>query len=488
MTGQITISIWLFVLLVAVAAVAVLDRILIPSTRWILRRRVNRVMEEIGTRLDIEIRPFQLTKRQVLIDRLVYDPKVIEAVREYAREHDMPLEVVQNNVRTYAREIVPSFNAYFYFRIGYWIAKKVARLLYRVRVGLVQDEQYSSVDPESTVVFVMNHRSNMDYILVAFLAAERTTLSYAVGEWARIWPLHMLIRFMGAFFVRRNSGDPLYRRVLERYIHMATKEGVCQAVFLEGGLSRDGRLRKPKLGLIDYMLRGFDPSTDRDVVFIPVGINYDRTIEDRSLLRNLDPTAEKRSMWFVLRTTTSFILRSLMLMMLDRWRRYGYACVNFGTPLSVKDYCSEYEVVFSKLLRADRFPEIEKLCERLMEAVADVIPVLPISLVCSVFIRSTDTGLSIMEVEKRCNRLINELQQRGAPILETSRTSRSQAIADAVELMMLRKFVTQSDGMFKAVPEEEPILRYYANAIEHWLDEPERPQEANRDNAIGQAR
>ena len=75
-----------------------------------------------------------------------------------------------------------------------------------------------SADPDGTIVFVMNHRSNMDYILVAFLAAERTTLSYAVGEWARIWPLQTLIKSMGAFFVRRNSGNPLYRCVLERYV------------------------------------------------------------------------------------------------------------------------------------------------------------------------------------------------------------------------------------------------------------------------------
>lgn len=74
----------------AVAAIAVLDRVLIPSTRWFLRRRINRVLDEIGTRLDIEIRPFQLTKRQVLIDRLVYDPQVIEAIKDYAVEHDMP--------------------------------------------------------------------------------------------------------------------------------------------------------------------------------------------------------------------------------------------------------------------------------------------------------------------------------------------------------------------------------------------------------------
>lgn len=468
MTGQITISIWVFILLVIIAVLAVLDRILIPSTRWFLRRRINRVLDEIGTRLDIEIRPFQLTKRQVLIDRLVYDPKVVEEIQNHARQYDIPLEVVQKKVVNYAREIVPSFNAYLYFRIGYWIAKKIARLLYRVRVGLIDDEQYLSIDPDSTVVFVMNHRSNMDYVLVAFLAAERTTLSYAVGEWAKIWPLQMLIRAMGAFFVRRNSGNPLYRRVLERYIHMATREGVCQAVFLEGGLSRDGRLQTPKLGLIDYMLRRFDPATDRDVVFIPVGINYDRTLEDRSLLRIFDPDAEKRGWWFVCRTTFKFIRRSLVLMILNRWRRYGYACVNFGTPLSAKAYCLDQGLNLSRLPRTDRFPEIEKLCHRLMSAISEVVPVLPVSLMSTVFLEAMGTELDILDIEERINRLINELQARGAPVFELSRSARAQDIVDAIDLMTLRRMVTASGDQFKAVSAEETIMRYYANTIAHW--------------------
>ncbi len=469
MTGSVTISIWLFILLVAVAVVAVLDRVLIPSSRWFLRRRINRVIEEIGTRLDIEIRPFQLTKRQVLVDRLVYDPLVIAAVRDYAREHDMPLEMVQNKVAQYAREIVPSFNAYVYFRIGYWIAKRIARLLYRVRVGLLQDEQYRTIDPSSTVVFVMNHRSNMDYVLVAFLAAERTTLSYAVGEWAKIWPLHMLFRFMGAFFVRRNSGNPLYRRTLERYIHMATKEGVCQAVFLEGGLSRDGRLREPRLGLMDYMLRRFDPQRDRDIVFIPVGINYDRTIEDRSLLRSLDPESTRRSLWFIGRTTTMFILRNLMLMVLSRWRRYGYACVNFGAPLSIKAYCRDSGTVFSRLERTARFPEIERLCRRLMKDVSDVIPVLPVSLVSALFLDHPAAEMDIIQIEQQANQLIDELHRNRAPILDTPRSTRMAAIADAVDLLHLRGLIVESDGRFVVAPHEKPLLRYYANAIAHWL-------------------
>jgi glycerol-3-phosphate O-acyltransferase len=139
----------------------------------------------------------------------------------------------------------------------------------------------------------MNHRSNMDYVLVGYLAARRAALSYAVGEWARIWPLQTLIRSMRAYFVRRNSRNELYRRVLERYVVMATAAGVTQAVYPEGGLSRNGRLRPPKLGLLDYLLRGFDPHGERDLVFIPVGINYDRTLEDRTLLLELQPGPAK---------------------------------------------------------------------------------------------------------------------------------------------------------------------------------------------------
>ena len=112
MTSEVTLSIWLFLLLVLVSGLAVLDRIFIPSVRWFLRRRVNRVLNEISTRLDIEIKPFQLTKRRVLIDRLAYDPKVMEAMQAYAQEENMPREVAQAKAVHYAREIVPSFNAY----------------------------------------------------------------------------------------------------------------------------------------------------------------------------------------------------------------------------------------------------------------------------------------------------------------------------------------------------------------------------------------
>ena len=123
MDSTITLPLWLFVLIAVFAAVMVLDRFLMPGMRWYFRRRVNRVIDEINTRLDVEIRPLQITQRKALIERLVYDEKVLDAIKQTAQEKGMPTSVVQDKARKYANEITPAFNAYMYFRIGYWISK-----------------------------------------------------------------------------------------------------------------------------------------------------------------------------------------------------------------------------------------------------------------------------------------------------------------------------------------------------------------------------
>ena len=114
---------------------------------------------------------------------------------------------------------------------------------------------------------------------------------------------------MGAYFVRRNSNNPIYRRVLERYVHMATEAGVAQAMYPEGGLSRDGKLREPKLGLFDYMLKSFDPKGGHDIVFVPVALNYDRVLEDRTLLRSLDKELPRRGALFAARTALALLVQ-----------------------------------------------------------------------------------------------------------------------------------------------------------------------------------
>jgi glycerol-3-phosphate O-acyltransferase len=475
MNARVELPLWMLVVLLLLAAWAALDRLLVPSVRWYLRRRVNRVIDELNTRLDISIRPFQRTRRQVLIDRLLYDPLIVQAAEASARERQMPREVVLADIERYAREIVPAFNAYFYFRLGTLVSRRVARLLYRVRLAASDQAALAAVPPDSTVVFLMNHRSNMDYVLVAYLASDRTALSYAVGEWARIWPLQTLIRATGAYFVRRNSRDPLYRRVLERYIQMATSAGVTQAVYPEGGLTRDGRLRPPKLGLLGYMLRTFDPNGERDLVFIPVGINYDRTLEDRTLLLDAAPaaggTAPRRRPGFAraLATTLRFVLRQLGLAARSRWHRFGYACVTFGTPISMRRTLRERRLDFRTLPPAEQSERLAALGGELMAAVGAVVPVVPVPLVAAVFVERADRGLgplSLLELKASAWRRMAELEAAGARVY-VPRSDQDYAIAAGLRMLTLRHLVEEREGLYAAREDELPLLRYYANSIAH---------------------
>ena len=466
--STVTLPLWLVVLAGVLALVGLLDRLLVPSVRWFLRSRANKVLDEVGSRLRIEIRAFQQTHRQVLIDRLLYDEKVQQAAAAFAREQSMPREVVMARIRGYAREIVPAFNAYFYFRVGYWLGRKIARLLYRVRVGYTDNEGLARVPPNATVVFVMNHRSNMDYILAAYLVADQAALSYAVGEWARIWPLQQLIRSMGAYFVRRNSRDQLYRKVLERYIVMATEAGVTQAVYPEGGLTRDGRMRAPKLGALDYMVRGFNPEGERDLVFIPLGINYDRTLEDRTQLLGLAEDAKKTGALRAAWNTLAFTAHQARLMLKSEWHRFGYACVNFGTPVSMREFVRVRGFDFRKLAKEERYARIAELGDHLMHSVGKLIPVLPVPLVALVFERNAGKALSELEIKSEVEILIERLQAAGAHIY-IPRRDRDYAITAGLRMMLLRRIVEERDGLYAADPAQATLLRYYANSIAHLL-------------------
>ena len=469
MGEPVTVPLWLFVAIVVFALWSLIDRLLIPSGRWFVRRRLNRLIDRVNQQLAVEIKPFQLTKRQVLIDRLVYDPQVVAAANDHARATNVPREVAMIEVHRYAREIVPTFNAYIYFRVGYSIARAVARFLYRVRLGFADERTLAGVPPNTAVVFVMNHRSNMDYVLVAFLAAERTALSYAVGEWARIWPLQQLIRSMGAYFVRRNSNSPIYRRVLERYVHMATEAGVAQAMYPEGGLSRDGRLREPKLGLFDYMLKSFDPKGTHDIVFVPVALNYDRVLEDRTLLRSLDRETPRRSAWFAARTALGFWLGQLGLMLRGRWFRFGYACVNFGGLISARDWLAVHAGPVGGDLRGldkeQRFEIVGRLARDVMEEIARLIPVLPVSLIATVLLEA-DRPLDELELKVRASDLMAHFEKRGAK-LYLPRGDRDYAFHVGLRMLALRHLVEESDGLFVAAATDRPLLAYYSNAIAH---------------------
>ncbi|MGL4490380.1 MAG: 1-acyl-sn-glycerol-3-phosphate acyltransferase [Rhizobiaceae bacterium] len=470
MAATIEFPLWFVVLAGILALAGLFDRLLNPAFQWYVRSRANRAIDELNTRLRLKIHPFKMTARQVLVDRLAHDPKVLAEAEAYAKENDMPMAVALRDVERYAREIVPAFSAYTYFKIGIKLARWVSTSLYRVRLAFADRALLDTMDTQATVVFVMNHRSNMDYILVTYMASTATALSYAVGEWARIPVLQTLIRSMGAYFIRRNARNTLYRKVLARYVQMATEAGVTQAMFPEGGLSRDGRLREPKLGLISYIVEGFEP-TGRDVVFIPVGLNYDRVLEDRSLVAELEGTPKKEAFYTKAVKSMAFVWRNLRLRLKGRWHKFGYACVAFGKPLGLKEFMKSHGASHFEDLSLDAQSKIiTDLGDVLMARIGAVIPAMPVSLVADVLLRAGDKGLDLLSLKSGVDQLIDRLEVRGISV-HVPRSDRDYAVTAGLRMFTLRHLVVEdAEGLFKITKGEESLVAYYANSLAHYFE------------------
>jgi len=75
--------------------------------------------------------------------------------------------------------------------------------------------------------------------------------------------------------------------VLERYVQLITRNGVTQGIFLEGGLSRDGKLGKSQNRVARLRLGvARDPALRDRLYIVPVAINYESSAGRRSLLRS----------------------------------------------------------------------------------------------------------------------------------------------------------------------------------------------------------
>ena len=455
LTDPVTLPIWLFALILLFAAVTFASHFLMPSVRWYFRRRMQRVVAKLNARLERPIDPFKLAQRHDMINQLLYHPDVMAAVNEHADAEGIPEQVAFQQARRYAREIVPSFSATAYFGFATRAARVLSRVFYDVRVG-----HYSTALPninsDATVVFVMNHRSNMDYVIVTHLAARQSALSYAVGEWARVWPLSSLIRSLGGFFIRRKSKGLLYRRVLARYVQMATEGGATQAVFPEGGLSLTGATAPPKMGILNYVVSAWGGKKGRDVVFVPVAINYDRVLEDYILIA-ASKRGERR-FGANISIGLKFFAQQIWLRLTWRNNRLGAAAVNFGQPL----YLSEFGGRKSPKAKL----ETVEVANELMHRINQAMPILPVPLVAHVL-----TQHGPMDDAQLQQYFAAALERLDEGYTHIPQNDAKAACAGGVANLLRRKLIEKTANGYSITAKGADVVPFYGASLGHLMAE-----------------
>jgi glycerol-3-phosphate O-acyltransferase len=257
---------------------------------------------------------------------------------------------------------------------------------------------------------------------------------------------------MGAYFIRRGSRNTLYRRVLARYVQMATADGTTQAMFPEGGLSLTGAVGQARMGLLGYIVAGFQPA-GRDVVFVPVGLAYDRVLEDRILTRASQEGT--RSFRAPIGAVLAFVWSIIWRKFRGRFKGFGTAAASFGQPVSLRAYLAAHPETLASA-------QIEPLAAHLMAQIEHAVPVLPVPLVAAALLEG---ATSRDELQARAQSILGRLAE-GRAVLKLAPQGLETTIAEGLAPLIARGLVAED---LTPQPENMALLGFYAASVQQRL-------------------
>ena len=455
-------------ILLIVATVIVVMATIVAGRHWLNRMAVRAIM-----RFRPRIDRYKLTSKPYITAELLQDARIAAAVRAHAAEHRIAETEVWDTVETYLDEIVPFFNVLLYYRVGMALSKWLLDLFYKVTVEYAAPAAINTLPKDAIVVYLMNHRSNADYVLVSFVLAGEVSISYAVGEWARAFPLEYIFKSFGSYFIRRRYREPLYHTVLERYVQLITRNGVTQGIFPEGGLTRDGRLMPAKIGLLDYIIGvAREPQYRGRMYIVPVAINYDRVLEDRSLLLELatrEGRMQRPGRITQMRQLGNHAVANVGRLAARRFKRYGRAAVTVGEPIPLAPwFAGEGGDALFTLPRPERLARVQRLADDVLVRIGELIPVTPVPLACAA-IQSLDADfIPRAQLLARMSDMRDALLSLNGFVLRRD-SDIEETFERAWRMLSMRRVLVQSGTGFVVLKRGRPLVSYYANSVAHLL-------------------
>lgn len=307
------------------------------------------------------------------------------------------------------------------------------------------------------LVFLPSHRSYVDPFVLAEVLRRYDFPPNLVlgGDNLQLWPLSSIARRAGTIFIRRKFGsDPVYKFAMRSYLSFIVEKRFNLVWYIEGGRSRTGKLRPPKLGLLSYVADAVAHVDDADVMVVPTSIVYDQLHEIGAMAAEA-AGAKKRP------EDLGWLLRYA-----KQQREYlGNARVRFGEPFSLRQALAD---------AGEGKAQLEKVAFRVMDEINSATPISATSLAGFAILGAEDRAYTAAEIEKILAPLLSYIDRRGLPGPDPS-TCRGlgllSTLGELTDAGVLTRFDGGTDQVWSITPNNHPIAAYYRNgAIHHFVD------------------
>ncbi len=411
-----------------------------------------------------------LKSRREFIDMILQDQDFNDYLRQLEEKDKKPRPVLLKEARRYLDEIAADYSetiVELWDKVLTWLWKNIYDGVIIDRKGMAR---VRNISKEMPLVVVPCHRSHIDYLLLSYVFyKENIQLPFvAAGINLSFWPIGYIFRKSGAFFIRRTfKGLDLYSEVFARYVKAMLNERMPIEFFIEGGRSRTGKMVMPKFGLLSMILKAYQQRAEGNLGIIPVYIGYDRVIEEKSYIKELEGATKTNE-------KASDVIRSRKVVK----KRYGHVYVNVGEPILFKDYMEKQGLILDELDDRDRQALYRKISYDIALAINRVSVVTPSALAAAAFLAHDRKGIRHDRWQFTLDAFQDYLTHSQAPFSVTFQRE-YQAVDKAVMLFIREEMITvdgagqgeagRSEAIYTLQAEKRLTMDYYKNMIIHYF-------------------
>jgi len=409
----------------------------------------------------------KLKSRRAFVENILLNPKTRQKIRSYSDEKGETFEAAEKKAQGFLREISSDIRFTLIELWDFFLTWLFNTLYDGLHVDLNGLAQVKKVAKDSPILLVPCHKSHVDYLLLSYVFYQNDlSLPYiCAGINLNFWPIGPIFRKSGAYFIRRSfEGETLYPLMLHAYVRELMREGYFQEFFIEGTRSRSGKLFPPKTGLLKMLVESFLEEDLPEVYFVPVGISYERVLEEGTYLKEAKGDKKKSE-----RFTDLFRLPKFLK------KRYGKVYLQFAKPISIK---AELKSEANDLRKdPEAFSQFVKgLAHDIFVSINEVLTLLPSSLIAAVLLTQERKSITWDEIQSRLEILLSIARAKGARLTEKLEQNPVETLEETLEQMAREGLVREHQDMgerFYTLREEgRPLLEFFKNGAMQVLAQP----------------
>lgn len=382
-------------------------------------------------------------------------------IARLAESENRPVPRMQKRTKRYLREIAAKQSPYVIDLVNGVTSMLIGAAHQSVDYDEASLRAVYSLGEADPLVFLPSHKSNFDHLVFQHVLYENELpLNHTAGGInMNFFLIGPLLRRAGIFFIRREFKDnEPYKFVLRQYLDYLLEKRFALEWYIEGGRSRTGKLREPRLGLLAYVADSYQRGIVDDVVLVPVSINYDQITDVSSYAdeqRGLEKERES-FMWAV-----RFISRLR--------RRHGSIHIRFGEPLPLSSRIGRDDDLASE----DGRLTLPKVAFEVSTRINDVTPITSTGLVTLALLSGGGRGYSVAETLEILAPFLDFIAERDLPTTFDGSITSHEVVEGALESLRMNGVVTRIDGLTETLyaigPDQYLEAAYYRNTIIHFF-------------------